>query len=156
MIVAEYFGFVVGIDTHAKTHTLAIIDTASGGEIANETFPATATGGNRALSWILRRTSASPKQVLLSMEGKGSYGAKLRRGTAVYPVWFVVSNERLPIPPSFMSLTRKASTSTALHFGSYARSSKVRMMRISPGRSGLEVISKSYVRPLTNIEASKP
>jgi transposase len=79
MIVAEHFGFVVGIDTHAKTHTLAIIDTASGGEIANETFPATTTGGNRALSWILRRTEASPEQVLLSMEGTGSYGAKLRQ-----------------------------------------------------------------------------
>lgn len=40
MIVAEHFGFVVGIDTHAKTHALAIINTPSGGEIANETFPA--------------------------------------------------------------------------------------------------------------------
>lgn len=50
MIVAEHFGFVVGrIDTHAKTHTLAVINTASGGEIANETFPATTSGGNRAL-----------------------------------------------------------------------------------------------------------
>jgi hypothetical protein len=38
MIEAEHFGFVVGIDTHAKTHTLAIIGTATGGEIANETF----------------------------------------------------------------------------------------------------------------------
>ena len=79
MIVAEHFGFVVGIDTHAKTHSLAIIDTETDGEeIANETFPATATGGNRALSWILRRTNASPQMVLLSMEGTGSYGAKLR------------------------------------------------------------------------------
>jgi transposase len=79
MIVAEHFGFVVGIDTHAKTHTLAIINTPSGGEIANEAFPATPTGGNRALSWILRRTGVSPDQVLLSMEGTGSYGAKLRQ-----------------------------------------------------------------------------
>jgi transposase len=79
MIVAEHFGFVVGIDTHAKTHTLAIVDTAKGGELGNETFPATSTGGNRALSWILRHTQASPKQVLLSMEGTGSYGAKLRQ-----------------------------------------------------------------------------
>ncbi|MBU8867832.1 transposase [Paenarthrobacter sp. MMS21-TAE1-1] len=79
MIVAEHFGYVVGIDTHAKTHTLAIINTATGGERANETFPATPTGGTRALSWILRRTEASPEQVLLSMEGTGSYGAKLRQ-----------------------------------------------------------------------------
>lgn len=79
MIVAEHFGFVVGIDTHAKTHTFAIIETGSGGEVANETFPATAAAGSRALSWVLRRTEASPGQVLLSMEGTGSYGAKLRQ-----------------------------------------------------------------------------
>lgn len=78
MIVAEKFDFVVGIDTHAKTHTLAIINTATGGEMASETFPATTAGGSRALSWILRRTSASVEQVLLSMEGTGSYGAELR------------------------------------------------------------------------------
>ncbi|UKA75073.1 IS110 family transposase [Arthrobacter sp. FW306-07-I] len=79
MIVAEHFAFVVGIDTHAKTHTLAIINTTSGGEIANETFPATSTGGNRALSWILRHTGVPQEHVLLSMEGTGSYGAKLRQ-----------------------------------------------------------------------------
>jgi transposase len=79
VIVAEHFGFVVGIDTHDKTHTLAIIDTATGGELANETFPAKNSGGSRALSWILRRTGASAEQVLLSMEGTGSYGAKLRQ-----------------------------------------------------------------------------
>jgi transposase len=79
VIVAEHFGFVVGIDTHAKTHTLAIINTANGREIANESFPATAPGGNRALSWILRLTGATAETVLLSMEGTGSYGAKLRQ-----------------------------------------------------------------------------
>lgn len=79
MIVAEHFDFVVGIDTHAKTHTLSIISTPSGGEVANETFPATAAGGNRAMSWISRRTGVPPERVLLSMEGTGSYGAKLRQ-----------------------------------------------------------------------------
>lgn len=79
MIVAEHFGFVVGIDTHAQTHTLAIVDAVTGGEIAIETFPATAAGGSRALAWILRRTDTGPAAVLLSMEGTGSYGAKLRQ-----------------------------------------------------------------------------
>ncbi|WP_211880939.1 IS110 family transposase [Pseudarthrobacter albicanus] len=82
MIVAEHFRFVVGVDTHAQTHTLAIINTATGEEIANETFPATTAGGSRALSWILRRTSGSAEAVLLSMEGTGSYGAKLRQQAA--------------------------------------------------------------------------
>ncbi|MEV7607837.1 IS110 family transposase [Paenarthrobacter sp. NPDC089322] len=79
MIVADHFGFVVGVDTHAKTHTLAIINARTGGELAIETFPATTAGGNRALAWILRRTGAPEETVLLSMEGTGSYGAKLRQ-----------------------------------------------------------------------------
>ncbi|MBD1539537.1 IS110 family transposase [Arthrobacter sp. S13_S34] len=79
MIVAEHFGFVVGVDTHAQTHTFAIINAGNGGEIANETFPATTSGGKRALCWILRHTGASHGAVLIAMEGTGSYGAKLRQ-----------------------------------------------------------------------------
>lgn len=94
MIVAEHFGFVVGIDTHAKTHTLAIINATSGGEIANETFPATAAGGNRALSWILRHTKGSAQTVLLSMEGTGSYGAKLRQQAS--DAGFIVTEAPIP------------------------------------------------------------
>jgi hypothetical protein len=37
-IVAEQFDFVVGIDTHARTHTLPIIHTTTGEELAAETF----------------------------------------------------------------------------------------------------------------------
>ncbi|MGX9900782.1 hypothetical protein ACW0JT_14590 [Arthrobacter sp. SA17] len=50
----EHFGFVVGIDTHAKTHTLAIINTASGGEVANETFPGTPEATVRWHRWRCR------------------------------------------------------------------------------------------------------
>lgn len=81
-IVAERFAHVIGIDTHAKTHTLAIINTRSGEEIDNETFPATTPGANRALAWILRRTGESAENLLLSMEGTGSYGAKFRQQAA--------------------------------------------------------------------------
>jgi transposase len=79
------------------THTLAIINTASGGEVANDTFPATTTGGNRALSWILRHTGAFVETVLLSMEGTGSYGAKLRQQAtnAGFQVTKAVPNQRL-------------------------------------------------------------
>lgn len=78
-IVAEKFSFVVGIDTHAKTHTFAIINTITGEEIANETFPVTVPGGKRALSWIQRRCQGPPENILLTMEGAGSYGAKFRQ-----------------------------------------------------------------------------
>jgi len=78
-VVAERFAYVVGIDTHARTHTLAIINAITGEELANETFPATTSGINRALSWILRQTGGPVDSVLLSMEGTGSYGAKFRQ-----------------------------------------------------------------------------
>lgn len=78
-IVAEKFSFVVGIDTHAKTHTFAIINSITGEEIANETFPVTVPGGRRALSWIQRRCQGSTEKILLTMEGTGSYGAKFRQ-----------------------------------------------------------------------------
>lgn len=78
-VVAQAYDFVVGIDTHSKTHTLAIISAVTGAEIANETFPSTSTGMNRALRWISRRSTEDKSRVLLSVEGTGSYGAKLRQ-----------------------------------------------------------------------------
>ncbi|MFF2345955.1 transposase [Pseudarthrobacter sp. NPDC058119] len=78
-VVAQAYDFVVGIDTHSKTHTLAIISAVTGAEIANETFPSTSTGMSRALRWISRRSTEDKSRVLLSMEGTGSYGAKLRQ-----------------------------------------------------------------------------
>jgi len=53
-------------------------ETDNGEEIANETFPDTTAGGNRALSWILRHSVGTVHRVLLSIEGTNSYGAKLR------------------------------------------------------------------------------
>ena len=78
-VVAQAYDFVVGIDTHSKTHTLAIISAVTGAEIANETFPSTSTGMKRALGWISRRSTGDKSRVLLSMEGTGSYGAKFRQ-----------------------------------------------------------------------------
>lgn len=78
-VVAQSYDFVVGIDTHSRNHTLAIISALTGAEIANETFPSTTTGMNRALRWISRRSTGDSSRVLLSMEGTGSYGAKFRQ-----------------------------------------------------------------------------
>lgn len=97
MIVAEHFGFVVGIDTHAKTHTLATINTASGGEVANETFPGTTSGGNALCpgSCAIRRL---PRRSSFSIEGTGSDGAKLRQqaaGAGFHVTEAPVPNQRL-------------------------------------------------------------
>jgi len=76
-IVAEQYRFVAGVDTHARRHSLAIIETASGRQVDAADFPATAAGYACAGSWLMRR-GGDPRGVLVSMEGTGSFGAKLR------------------------------------------------------------------------------
>lgn len=79
-IVADTYTYVVGVDTHAATHHYAIVETRSGGQIAHGKFPTHAAGLLRAVDWISRRTSVDDNpavdQVLISMEGTGSYGAQ--------------------------------------------------------------------------------
>lgn len=76
-IVADHYEFVVGVDTHAATHTYALIESPSGKQLGQETFPTTAAGLSRAEAWIGRRTGGCIDAVLVSAEGTGSYGAVL-------------------------------------------------------------------------------
>ncbi|UUX60379.1 IS110 family transposase [Glutamicibacter halophytocola] len=78
-IVVEAYDFVIGIDTHARTHTYAIINTCTGARIGCETFPVTNNGMNRAVSWISRNTH---DQTLAAVEGTNSYGSSIRRTLA--------------------------------------------------------------------------
>ena len=71
-IVAQLFEHVVGIDTHARTHTYCLIAAATGAVIDTATFPTNKAGNARAVTWIVRRTSGS---VLAAVEGTSSYGA---------------------------------------------------------------------------------
>jgi transposase len=54
-IVAEEYAFVIGVDTHAATHSLALVAAATGGVIDEAVFPNTPSGLDRALTWIIRR-----------------------------------------------------------------------------------------------------
>lgn len=74
-IVADNYRFVVGVDTHAATHTYALLESPSGKELGTETFPTTTAGLNRAVAWLGRRTGGDVDGVLISAEGTGSYGA---------------------------------------------------------------------------------
>lgn len=74
-IVADHYRFVVGVDTHAATHTYALIESPTGRQLGTDTFPTTAAGLNRAAAWIGRRTGRDIDAVLVSAEGTGSYGA---------------------------------------------------------------------------------
>ena len=75
-IVAEKYDYVMGVDTHARTHTYAIIHAATGACAVTETFPTTPAAIARALAWARRNTSGS---VLAAVEGTSSYGAGLTR-----------------------------------------------------------------------------
>lgn len=76
-IVAEQYQKLVGVDTHAKSHTLAVVEPVTGAVIAERAFPTTRGGLARALTWADR--VAGLVGVLFVVEGIGSYGAGLAR-----------------------------------------------------------------------------
>ena len=71
--VVEAFDYVVGVDTHARTHTYCLIQTRTGAVIDSAQFPASKPGNERAISWIQRRGNNS--SILAAVEGTASYGA---------------------------------------------------------------------------------
>ncbi|UOE45136.1 IS110 family transposase [Agromyces larvae] len=77
-IVANAYAYVIGVDTHGRTHTLALLDSGTGVKQAISTFPTSAAGLSRALAWVARRTGGLA-DVLVVIEGIGSYGATLAR-----------------------------------------------------------------------------
>lgn len=73
-IVAEKYDYVIGIYTHARAHTYAIINTRTGSREACQTFSVSAPGMNRAIAWIQRNTQG---QCIAAVEGPRSYGAAI-------------------------------------------------------------------------------
>ncbi|UUZ43859.1 IS110 family transposase [Janibacter limosus] len=75
--VADFYRYVVGVDTHAATHSYAIVAAPNGALVDQASFPTTPAGLRRARDWIARRTDGDLDGVLISAEGTGSYGAVL-------------------------------------------------------------------------------
>ncbi|WPR66139.1 transposase [Glutamicibacter protophormiae] len=75
-IVAEAYDFVIGIDTHARTHTYAIVNTVTGARTGCEAFPVRDNGMNRAVAWIHRNSHGN---ILAAVERTNSYGSNIRR-----------------------------------------------------------------------------
>lgn len=71
-IVSHCHQFVVGVDTHARNHVYAILDAAHGALLDTQSFPTTAAGINRAITWVARRTNADA-DTLWGIEGAKSY-----------------------------------------------------------------------------------
>ncbi|WP_314326654.1 IS110 family transposase [Paenarthrobacter ilicis] len=74
-IIAEEFEFVVGVDTHARTHTFTVVHAPTGAVVDTAAFPTTSAGMDRAVNWIRRR--AGGERVFAAVAGTSSYGARL-------------------------------------------------------------------------------
>ncbi|RMB79375.1 IS110 family transposase [Streptomyces shenzhenensis] len=79
--VAHTRSFVIGVDTHARTHTYAVL-AANGEHLDTETFPNTHAGRARAINWVGRRTGGD-LGALWVIEGIGSYGVQIARQSAL-------------------------------------------------------------------------
>jgi transposase len=79
-IVAHAYRYVVGVDTHARSHTLALVDTSTGQHLDTQEFSASPAGLERACAWIGRHTGNQP--TLVGVEGTSSYGALLAAALA--------------------------------------------------------------------------
>ena len=74
-IVAEHYEIVVGVDTHAATHTLAALRAGTGAVLDHVTIATTGGGLDEAVGWILHHLEGCIG--LAVVEGIGSYGAQL-------------------------------------------------------------------------------
>jgi hypothetical protein len=54
-VVAE--AFVIGVDSRAATHSLALVSAAAGDVVDEVVFPNTSPSHDRALKWIIRRVA---------------------------------------------------------------------------------------------------
>jgi transposase len=63
------------VDTHAASHTLALITTGTGAVGQHAQFPTSPAGLRRAIGWIQRQTQDAT--TLIVIDGAGSYGAIL-------------------------------------------------------------------------------
>lgn len=75
-IVANAVPFVIGVDTHARSHALSILVAATGVVIDEAQFPTSRAGMARAIDWAARRTGGD-LQVLWVIECVATYGAGL-------------------------------------------------------------------------------
>jgi hypothetical protein len=79
-IVAHNHPFVIGVDTHARNHALAIL-AATGQQIDSAEFPTTKAGMARAIAWAACRTGGD-LAALWVIECAATYGAQFAHAAA--------------------------------------------------------------------------
>lgn len=75
-MLADDFAYVIGVDTHTDTHTLALVEASTRRTRRSLTIAASRRGYRRALR-LARRQAPAPRA--WALEGTGSYGAGLAR-----------------------------------------------------------------------------
>ena len=75
-MLAEELDYVIGVDTHADSHTLALVGAPCGGLLAAQTIATTAGGYRQALRLAHEQ---APGRRAWALEGSGCYGAGLAR-----------------------------------------------------------------------------
>lgn len=73
VIVADQYDLVIGVETHAASHTLARITASTGTVQQHAQFPTSPAGLHRATGWIPRHTRDTTTLIVIG--GAGSYGA---------------------------------------------------------------------------------
>ena len=77
-MVAHTHPYVIGVDTHARSHAFAILAMPHGEVVEERQFPTTVAGIARAVQWVSRRTGGD-LGVLWVVECAATYGAQLAR-----------------------------------------------------------------------------
>ncbi|QAY62555.1 IS110 family transposase [Xylanimonas allomyrinae] len=77
-IVAHDHPFVIGVDTHAKSHALSILAAPTGEIVDDGQFPTTPAGLARAIAWVARRTGGD-LAALWVIECAATFGAQLAK-----------------------------------------------------------------------------
>lgn len=85
-IVTESHQYVIGIDTHSRTHMYVIVNTVKGAQIGCNAFPVTKLGMKRAIAWMRRKIIG---EILAAIEGTNSYGSVICRALIVEGVRLV-------------------------------------------------------------------
>jgi transposase len=103
-IVAEQFDHVVGVDTHARSHTYCIVRCRTGAVVDAATFPTSKTGLARAMNWVQDRAGG---ELLAAVEGTSSYGTSV---TAMLTELGVEVAEVRPATKATQATTGKSDT----------------------------------------------
>ncbi len=136
-IVAEEFDYVVGVDTHARSHTYCIVHCHTGAVVDTATFPTNKAGLRRAISWIQKRASGG---LLAAVEGTSSYGA------AITAAFIAVGVEVAEVRPSAKATQTRTGKSDSIDAEAAARSvlgrnvDRLARPRCAGDRSALRVL----------------